>query len=35
MVSIVDALQLMISFGMFIVTLISLVIAIIKISHKK
>ncbi|UXV34480.1 putative holin-like toxin [Staphylococcus sp. IVB6181] len=35
MVSIVDALQLMISFGMFIVALISLVIAIIKINHKK
>ncbi|MEN0163669.1 putative holin-like toxin [Staphylococcus aureus] len=34
-VSIVDALNLMFSFGMFIVTLLGLVIAIVKLSHKK
>ncbi|AGR46281.1 hypothetical protein StauST398-4_0059 [Staphylococcus phage StauST398-4] len=30
-----DALNLMFSFGMFIVTLLGLVIAIVKLSHKK
>ncbi|HHQ5377303.1 TPA: putative holin-like toxin [Staphylococcus aureus] len=35
MVSIVDALNLMFSFVMFIVTLLGLVIAIVKLSHKK
>ncbi|MGJ8902946.1 putative holin-like toxin [Staphylococcus aureus] len=35
MVSIVDALNLIFSFGMFIVTLLGLVIAIVKLNHKK
>ncbi|MCR1871797.1 MULTISPECIES: putative holin-like toxin [Mammaliicoccus] len=35
MVTFVDALHLMFSFGMFILAFISVVIAIIKLSHKK
>ncbi|APW76264.1 MULTISPECIES: putative holin-like toxin [Bacilli] len=35
MVSVVDALNLMFSFGMFIVALLGLVIAIVKLNHKK
>lgn len=34
-VSIVEALHLMLGFGTFIVTLLGLVIAIVKLSHKK
>ncbi|WP_413225677.1 putative holin-like toxin [Staphylococcus aureus] len=35
MVSVVDALNFMFSFRMFIVTLLGLVIAIVKLNHKK
>ncbi|MCD2521280.1 MULTISPECIES: putative holin-like toxin [Mammaliicoccus] len=35
MVTFVDVLHLMFSFGMFILALISVVIAIIKLDHKK
>ncbi|MGS2903485.1 putative holin-like toxin [Staphylococcus aureus] len=35
MVSVVDALNLMFSFRMFIVNLLGLVIAIVKLNHKK
>ncbi|HGN7340008.1 putative holin-like toxin [Staphylococcus aureus] len=35
MVSVVDALNLMFSFGMFIVVLLGLVIAIVKLNHRK
>ncbi|MDK9865119.1 MULTISPECIES: putative holin-like toxin [Staphylococcus] len=35
MVSIVEALHLMLGFGTFIVTLLGLVITIVKLSHKK
>ncbi|MCD9066525.1 putative holin-like toxin [Staphylococcus pasteuri] len=35
MISIVDALSLMIGFGTFIVTLIEVMVTIIKINHKK
>ncbi|MFQ3853737.1 putative holin-like toxin [Staphylococcus sp. 2S1] len=35
MVSIVEALHLMLGFGMFIVTLLGLVITIVKLSYKK
>ncbi|WP_081333069.1 putative holin-like toxin [Staphylococcus caeli] len=35
MVSIVEALHLMLGFGMFIVTMLSLVIVIVNLNHKK
>ncbi|WP_260987845.1 putative holin-like toxin [Staphylococcus xylosus] len=35
MVSIVEVLHLMLDFGTFVVTLLGLVIAIVKLSHKK
>ncbi|HFG0236672.1 TPA: putative holin-like toxin [Staphylococcus aureus] len=35
MVSVVDALNLIFSFGMFIVILLGLVITIVKLNHKK